>query len=347
MLQIFQYGHYLSSLFIGLLGVGLFYWLHLPMPWLLGSIFSVLLAAHFLKLNVIKPAKLANPVRIILGVSVGSAFSPALLNEASSYLFSLLFVVLAVAMFVFIGYAYYTKIAGLDKKTAYFSALPGGMLEMVAICESYGGDVRRVMLIQTTRITLIVYTVPFIIQHWGGIDLTGRTRIAQELSVIPIDQALMMGLVGFLGWYIMSRTRLAGAAIIGPMMLSAIVYSSGLLEARVPDELIYFAQLVLGAGVGTSFIGVKKREVFQSLLAALGFFIILMLVSILVAVLMSHLTGIPFVATLIAFIPGGQAEMNVMALIVGISIPYIALHHLLRMFLVMSIAPLLASFFTK
>ena len=48
------------------------------------------------------------------------------------------------------------------------------------------------------------------------------------------------------------------------------------------------------------------------------------------------------VRILLAFGPGGQTEINLIALLVGANLPYITLHHIVRLFLVMNIAPIIA-----
>jgi uncharacterized membrane protein AbrB (regulator of aidB expression) len=50
----------------------------------------------------------------------------------------------------------------------------------------------------------------------------------------------------------------------------------------------------------------------------------------------------PPVDGFLAFAPGGQAEMTVLAIIVGADLGYIIVHHLTRVLLVITGAPLVA-----
>ena len=56
----------------------------------------------------------------------------------------------------------------------------------------------------------------------------------------------------------------------------------------------------------------------------------------------SPLFGFATLDILLAFGPGGQTEINLIALLVGANLPYITLHHIVRLFLVMNIAPIIA-----
>ena len=334
---------YATALAAGGVGALAFYLLHMPLPFMLGSLCGALIAANLPGLYMLRPTALANPVRAILGVAIGAAFTPALLQQLPLYLVSLLLLLPFLVVVVWAGLLYFQRIVGFERRTAFFCSLPGGLLEMTLICESYGADMRRVALIHTTRVLLIIYSIPFAIHLWTDVDLSGRTRMAAPVTQLALDQAAILAAAAVLGWWAMRRLRLPGAAIVGPMICSALVYTSGWVSMRVPDELINVAQLILGAGIGTAFVGVSLREGVHAVAVTLGYFVILMAAALSVALAAHLLVDIPLVATVLAFIPGGQAEMNVIALMVGVAVPYIALHHVLRMFLVMTVAPPLSA----
>lgn len=85
----------LFAIFIGTIGSIIFIFLNLPLPWLLGSIFITSIAIRFEKLPIKKPNHyFSTPVRIIVGgVTIGSAFTPAILEQFDTYFYSLLFVI--------------------------------------------------------------------------------------------------------------------------------------------------------------------------------------------------------------------------------------------------------------
>ncbi|MES9969602.1 MAG: AbrB family transcriptional regulator [Candidatus Thiodiazotropha sp.] len=330
-------------LLAGAFGGLIFYLLHLPLPWMLGSLAGALLVVTLTAVPIARPRKLVDLSRAILGVAIGAAFTPALLKEAHLYLFSLVLLPPIIALGSWAGMRYFERFAGFDRRTAFFSSLPGGLVEMTLISEACGADTRRVTLIHTTRILLIVYTVPFAIHHLGRIDLSGRGVATDIITMMPIDQALMLCAAALTGWWLMWRMRLPGASIIGPMLLSAILYASGLATWRLPSQLINGAQWILGASIACAFVNTGLREAAHAVAMTLGYFALLISLAMVGALAAHHITGVPLVATLLAFIPGGQAEMNVIALTVGIAIPYVALHHVTRMFLVMTVAPVLSS----
>ncbi len=328
-----------AALITGTAGGILFFLLHLPLPWLLGSLFGSLVATQFPRLTVVKPEKLAIPARAVLGLAIGSAFSPEILQYLPDYLLSLVLMVPVLISTIFAGHLYFEKAIGFNRHTAFFCSLPGGLIEMSMICQSYGADIRRVTLIQTCRVLLIVYSVPFAIHHWTHADLSGRERMSAPISDFPLEQGLVLMIAAIVGVFAMKLLRLPGATIVGPMFFSAILYSLGWVDVRIPDECMILAQIVLGTNIGCSFINLSRKEFANTLIISLGYFLVLGAITLTSAFLIHLLTGIQLVSTVLAYIPGGQAEMNLIALMVGVTIPYIALHHIVRMVLVMTVAP--------
>jgi len=89
---------------------------------------------------------------------------------------------------------------------------------------------------------------------------------------------------------------------------------------------------------------ISFQEITKTALQTLGHFLILALISAIFMVIVWWITDFELLSILLAFSPGGQAEMNIIAIIVGANLPYVALHHVVRLFLVMAIAPMMLQF---
>ena len=329
------------------LGAEAFLLLHLPLPWLLGPIIVATILSRIERFSFKQPKVLVNPIRTILGVTIGSAFTPAIATGMVTYISSLVFILPFIGLIGVVGVWYFWKIAKYDKMTAYFSAMPGGLVEMTTIGDEMVANVARVTLTQSTRLFLIVFTLPFIIEWISHVDLGGRGSITPPLNTLSLHDIIGMILLGSLGAWGALRLKVSGAYIIGPMVLSAVVYLSGFIESRPPDEALKLAQLVIGSSIGFVFHGISKQEVFRTLLHTVGYFLILCLLCLFFVSLVHFLFDFPLLSVLLAYSPGGQAEMNLIAIILAVNVPFVALHHVLRLFLVMSIAPLFGKWFKK
>jgi uncharacterized membrane protein AbrB (regulator of aidB expression) len=125
------------------------------------------------------------------------------------------------------------------------------------------------------------------------------------------------------------------------MILSIIAFSSGFVHSKPPDELIKFVQVIFGTIIGFTFKGITLKIILKTLIGTFGHFVILALVSAIFISIVYFAFDFPIISILLAFSPGGQAEINLIAILVAANIPYITVHHIVRLFIVMNLAPLL------
>jgi uncharacterized protein len=330
------------ALLIGALGSVLFIYLNLPLPWLLGSIFASCIAMRFENLPIQSPKSFSPPARILIGLTIGSAFTPEILQYLDIYFYSLLLVIPYTIITIICGMYYYYRFQGFDKKTAYLSSMPGGVIEMVIIGEEIKANISKITLVQSSRLFFIVITLPFIIQYIFHVDISGNKLITIPIKDINLIELSILVVLGFIGGIIAKKIKLSAAFLIGPMIISIALHSTGTITTTVPDELLKFVQVVFGTIIGFTFKGVKLNEIIKTLIGTFGHFIILVLISAIFIIIAYSLFGFPIISTLLAFSPGGQAEINLIAILVVANVPYITLHHIVRLFIVMNIAPIFA-----
>ena len=102
--------HVALSLFIGLVGAIIFIYLTFPLPWLLGSISAMAIASRFTIIPAKNPKVLSPPARCILGLMIGSAFTPAIFQNVGNYIVSLVMILPFVIIIALCGIYYYWKI---------------------------------------------------------------------------------------------------------------------------------------------------------------------------------------------------------------------------------------------
>jgi hypothetical protein len=190
---------------------------------------------------------------------------------------------------------------------------------------------------------VIVVALPFLLNWAWNADLSNPP--GSPAASIPLPQLALMVFCGIAGWQIAKRLGMFGASILGPLILAGAFALMGVLQYRPPAEAIWAAQFFIGMSVGTKYAGVTLSEVRTYITAALGFCGILLVLTVLFAEAI-HLLGLaPAMETILAFAPGGQAELTVLALIVGADMAFVVAHHVLRIFVVILGAPLFARLF--
>lgn len=115
----------------------------------------------------------------------------------------------------------------------------------------------------------------------------------------------------------------------------------GVLHMRPPREALLAAQFLIGIGIGVSYVGVTLRELRETVAGGAVFVLILAVLAGAVTEFVT-LTGLaPPVEGFLAFMPGGQAEMSMLALIAGADLGFVVAHHIARVILVLTGAPIL------
>ena len=327
----------LGSLGLGAIGGLLFSWLTIPLPWMIGAmIFSTLAALTGL------PVRGSNRLRSIvvpvLGIMLGSSFSPETIGQVSMWIPSIILMLIFVAIIIATVAIYLNKVMGFGPVTAYFSATPGGLATMVVIGAEMGGDDRRIGLTHSIRIMLTVLIIPFYFRIFEGYMPGGLDSLGSVAELSLYDAAILIACM--LGFPIFKALRLPAAIMLGPMTFSVIAHISGLTDAKPPAEIVNIAQLVIGIGIGARFVGVSVIRLYRVMLAGIGATVLMVGLAAAAAWVLSAWTGLPFPAIWLAFAPGGVAEMTLISLALGIDVAFVSTHHMVRVVFMVLAAPL-------
>jgi len=288
---------------------------------------------------------LNDSMRTILGVAVGATLTPAVLATFPAMWPTLLLMPIMVACIGLIGIPYFQRYCGYDFPTAYYATMPGGLQDMIIFGEEAGANVKSVSLIHATRVMVIVFALPFLLIGIWDADLSNPP--GTPASGVPLDEMALMVVCAFVGWRVADRVGLFGASILGPMIATAAVTLAGGLQNRPPTEAIWAAQFFIGMAIGTKYAGITFAEVRRDLVAGLGFCLILIILTLIFVEVIYGMGLAPGMETLLAFAPGGQAELTVLALIVGADVAFVVAHHVLRIVVVILGAPIAARLFSQ
>lgn len=325
------------ALVIGAIGGAAFYLGGLPLPWMLGAM-SLATIAALAGLPLAVPVLLRSGMVSILGVLLGSQFTPTLFDNLSQWYVGIAGVVVSSVLMTAVCVVYFRVVGGYDRPTAYFSAIPGGLSEMMILGENRGGDGRTISLTHGVRILFAVFLIAFYFRLFEGYS-AAQTPVGGAADM-PIWEIFALLACAFVGLGVGKRLRLPAPQIVGPMILSAALHLSGVLEHRPPAEVIALAQVVLGAAIGARFAGMPLKRVWRTMLLAIGATIIMIAIAVGLAYGLAPFAGTEGAVLLLAFAPGGLAEMSLIALSFGTVAAFVSTHHVVRIVIVVILAPL-------
>ncbi|MGE0231310.1 MAG: AbrB family transcriptional regulator [Flavobacteriaceae bacterium] len=333
------------SIAVALLSGAVAHWLTLPLPFMIGPLIAMAVV-NMMGVRVAGgPLGIPMGLRIffvpVIGVMLGASVTPEVARTIPAWWPTLLALLVYLPSIALLTAYLYRRFFGFDPATAFFSAVPGGLLEMTIIGEANGGNPAYVALTHFGRLILAVIAIPLALRIvFGPVGSAAVSAANFETVSDPADIAILVacGVAGLFGG---RALRLPGAQIAGPLLLSALAHGSGFVEGNPPYLLVQIAQLVIGASLGARFGGMSADLMRKGIGAIFVGFAVMITASSCIAVAASYLFGYDIMGTALAFAPGGLTEMSLIALSLHLSVAFVSIHHIARIMIAVLITPLI------
>lgn len=324
------------ALAIGTFGGAAFYFLNLPLPWMLGALFATM-TASLAKVPILGPARLRPAVVAVIGVLLGSSFTPDILAQASAWMGTLAILMVYVIAVALVVVPFYRFAGRFDWVTAYFAGMPGGLSEMIEIGEASGAKPAPIILAHSLRIVVTIALIAFWFRIVEG-HAVGASLRAVAAPLTWLDAALLLA-SAVVGSILGNRLRFPAPTFLGPLLVSAVLHLAGFTESAPPGLLVNTAQVLLGTVLGCRFVGISARTVLPAAALAIGATVLTLGVAFGAGLAMGQLAGVAPDQALLALAPGGLTEMGLIALAINADVAFVALHHVVRILFVIVLAP--------
>ncbi|WP_088104489.1 AbrB family transcriptional regulator [Halalkalibacter urbisdiaboli] len=326
------------------IGMGaVFSWLHIPAGWLLGSLLTGMVAALFIK-KLFFPDSLFKISLAIIGGNIGFMVIPEQFLTYHTLLGPFLLTLIITLISSLLLGRMMKKFSTLNHNTAFFCCLPGGASEVIALSKEYGADQRIVAAFHTTRITLFVLLVPFIV----GIQTPNTGTVSTPIQWGANLSALVaLPFIVFLTIYFGTRVRFPGSALFFAIALGFTAHQWIIPSSEMPLFVTGMAQALMGAIIGMrfdkeTFAELRRIGAISALTLALYFCMSFGLASIFFV-----LTPTPFFTSLLSIVPAGAAEMASTATALKIEPTMVATLQMIRVLALFLTLPFLIHLFAK
>ncbi len=332
------------TLAAGAAGGAAFAFAGLPLPWILGAAFAVML------MNGLAPGKASWPrwfgdagivvVAYVLGqrmtletVRTMAHDLPGMIAAASLW----------IAVCIVIGFGF-ARLARISKMDGVLGCMPGGLSQMIMLAdEMKGGDPGTVAIMQTSRLVVVLYTVPMLAAVFadGGGTTTPAAAAAQAVAAAPWPAAAgwaVLPLVPLSAW-LGRRFKLPAGEFLGPVLLVGTLSAVGASLPAVPSPLLALAQLLIGVYIG---MRVQPRILIASKRfgpLALGAACLLVALTAAAAAVLASWTGDSVVTWFLALAPGGLGEVALTALLLHADVQQVTAYQLFRLLFILLLAP--------
>ena len=303
--------------------------LDFPLAWLMGA--AIVTGALALSgWTIVAPQKLQWVALIVVGSSVGlsltSEAATRMLEWAPVMVMSGL---IAVALAAF-ATPLLSRSAKVSPATAFFSLLPGGIIEMANIGETFNANRTVVASLHAIRVGLLVFIIPF------GLFWYTKNQTADVPGghILAHKTLLLVLVIGLAGGALFKRYNLPSAFLLGPLIFVAAFSALQGEAGAMPTAMLNVAQVILGFALGARFRRAEMASMPRALVAAVIILPVIMLGMALVATGAAGIVPETVPTLVLASSIGGMAEMVLTAKALGQNAAIVAAFHIVRAVLV-------------
>jgi membrane AbrB-like protein len=320
-----QAGRKLLTLAAGGAGGYAFFWLAVPLPWVLGSMMGVAVVM-LLGAGARQPIQGRRAAQVTIGTALGLTFTQEIIREVASLgHWMLLGSVFSIGLTMLFARAI-QRMARLDAPTAIYSVAVGASAEMALQAQKAGADGAQVASAHAIRIILVV-SLASVVAHYSVEQ--AAPYISAATPAISWQLGLLFVVLAPLCGWLADRVRLPNAWLLGPVMMAGCFAASGTTARMYPAALVA-AQILIGWSLGQH----MTRHFFMKsprMLASAGVVTLSMLaICVLLAWSLSKTGAISLLTAFLAVAPGGTAEMAIIAKTFGIGAPIVTAFHFFR-----------------
>ncbi|WP_029431115.1 AbrB family transcriptional regulator [Blastococcus sp. URHD0036] len=288
-----------------------------------------------------RPAVLA--AQATLGVSIGSLVDVDTLAALGEDWLPVLLVVLGTLALSLVAGLLLRLQPGISPVTGAFAMIAGGASGITAMARDLGADDRMVAVLQYLRVLLIVLLMPVAATAvYGASPGSGGGPADDAAPGWPLGLLFTAG-CAVAGVLLARLLHVPVPALLGPLVVAAALDLSGLSGgAEVPALLGAAAFVVIGLNVGLNFDRASLRTIGRALPLALAVIAGVIAASAGLGVVLAAVTGASQLDAYLATTPGGLYAVLATATDGGADATFVLAVQVLRLFVMLGTAPLLA-----
>ncbi len=231
---------------------------------------------------------------------------------------------------------------GVSPLTGMLALTAGGASGLVAISRDLGGDERVVAVVQYLRVGIVTATMPLVAAIGFGATATGAAAPVAASAPWYVDLGFL-AVCGGAGLVLARVTRVPAGGLLGPMVVAIALNLAGWsLGATPPDLVVEVAYAVIGWQAGVRFTRESLRLVIGVLPLATALIVAIIAACAGLGALLSWVTGSSVLEGYLATTPGGVYAVLATAISAGVNVTFVVAVQVLRVILMLLIAPALA-----
>ena len=232
----------------------------------------------------------------------------------------------------------------LPGTTGVWGSSPGAATAMVLMAEAFGADARLVAFMQYLRVVCVAGAASLIAGFW--VDTTGAPAIIWFPPLDPLSFAGTLALAG-IGAIAGRLLRLPAGAMLGPLVIGAILHATGLIAIELPEWLLAAAYALIGWNIGLGFTRAVLAHAARALPQILASVVVLIAFCGGLAFILTRAVGVDPLTAYLATSPGGMDSVAIIAASSNVDLSFVMALQTVRFFLVVLLGPPIARFIAR
>jgi hypothetical protein len=313
----------LATLFAGVLGGGLASLIGWQLPWVIGSLATVMVVrcCGWLLPEIPHGRKAG---QLIVATAIGCHFTLSVMHEVLSNLGIVTVAIALTLVLALLGIVILCR-WGVPYSTAYFALMPANSTEMIHLARQRGADAGFVAAAHSVRLLLILLGVP--------LAASFAAPHAVQAIALPVVWGWLLTVLplGLVAALLFKRFDLPNPWTFGPFLVCAVVVPSAELRMSMPGWLSACGQLMVGCALAINF----DRAFFRRAPAFLCKVMSLLAASVIatgaVAWVLGWLLGVSWLSLGLGMMPGSAPEMSLTAEALNLAVTLVTAMQIIRM----------------
>lgn len=291
------------------------------------------------------PPWLRNAGRTVLGLTIGITVTAETVRVVAG---SLLPVAIMVLFMLALGFGtawVLIRLAHMSVPTALCGSSPGALAAMVTLADDLGGSAPVVASMHLVRLVSVMLVIPPFVHGAFSPTPEAATVVLTDAAAggsLFWRQAVLL-VLGLAVGLLVARLKLPAGDLLCGLVIAAVANPAFLHLPDLPITWKLFAQIAIGSGIGAT-VSRQALSDFRPFALAGGLMTIVFIsLGLLLAWVLSTISGLDLITCVVGCAPGGADTMIILAGEFGANVPLVTAMHVSRMVILMLVLPPLIS----
>ena len=317
---------------------------NVPLAWFLGPmIVTSVVTLGGLKTKM--PKLVLSTILIFLGLYIGNYIDKSLFSQIHQWIWTSSIMLGYIIVSVLLVSKYLQKFSGYEKKTSVFSAAPGALGPLLILAEDEKSDLSQVATAHLIRLIIIITVFPFIV---NSLYTTDNSTVVETINTNQnITDLLILLVLSIILIIFFDKLKIPAALLAGTLIASGFLQITDVASYKLPDNIVNYCLLILGASVGCRFADKTFKEIAKNSLHSFVATLLLVLLGLIAAFFAGLVIEKNFFTLLLSYCPGGIYEVAVIAIFFDLDPEFVSFHHIIRLLLILFIDPIILKILNK